>query len=61
MLNQKRILISGGAGSFEQKFIRRIHNEFDPAKIVIYSRDEYKYYVMRAAFENEFGKAVVKE
>ena len=61
MLNDKRILITGGTGSFGQKFTRRILKEFNPKKIIIYSRDEYKQYVMRATFENEFGKDVVKE
>ena len=61
MLNEKRILITGGTGSFGQKFTRRILKEFDPKKIIIYSRDEYKQYVMRTTFENEFGKDVVKD
>ncbi len=61
MLDEKRILITGGTGSFGQKFTRRILTEFNPKRIIIYSRDEYKQYVMRATFENEFGKDVVKE
>ena len=61
MLNDKSVLITGGTGSFGQKFTRRILTDFDPAKIVIYSRDEHKQYVMRATFEDEFGKEVVKQ
>lgn len=60
MLDKKTILITGGTGSFGQKFTRRILNEYEPKKIIIYSRDEYKQYVMRAAFEKEFGQEVVK-
>ena len=61
MLDQKRILITGGTGSFGRKFARRILKEYNPRKIIIYSRDEYKQYVMRAAFAREFGDDVVKK
>ncbi len=50
MLNNKTILITGGTGSFGQKFTRRILDEFNPKKIIIYSRDEYKQYMMRSKF-----------
>jgi UDP-N-acetylglucosamine 4,6-dehydratase/5-epimerase len=50
MLNNKTILITGGTGSFGQKFTKRILDEFNPRKIIIYSRDEYKQYMMRAKF-----------
>ena len=55
MLNNKTILITGGTGSFGQKFTKRILSEYNPKKIIIYSRDEYKQYVMRAKFK-EFDK-----
>ena len=50
MLNNKTVLITGGTGSFGQKFAKRILSEYNPKKIIIYSRDEYKQYVMRAKF-----------
>jgi UDP-N-acetylglucosamine 4,6-dehydratase len=61
MLNQKAILITGGTGSFGQRFARRILSEYDPKKIIIYSRDEYKQYLMRSTMESEFGKDLVKQ
>ena len=61
MLNNKTILITGGTGSFGQKFTRRILAEYDPKKIIIYSRDEYKQYVMRAVFEKELGIKTAKQ
>lgn len=61
MLNGKTILITGGTGSFGQLFTRRILNEYDPKKIIIYSRDEYKQYVMRDRFIADFGFDVVKQ
>lgn len=50
MLNHKTILITGGTGSFGKKFASRILAEYKPKKIIIYSRDEYKQYMMRKQF-----------
>src|SRR6056297_4142731 len=61
MLNNKTILITGGTGSFGQRFAHRILEGFDPKKIIIYSRDEYKQYVMKSRFTNEMGAEFVKE
>ena len=54
MLTNKTILITGGTGSFGQRFACRILTEYDPKKIIIYSRDEYKQYLMRSRFAAEF-------
>lgn len=51
MLNDKTILITGGTGSFGKRFSQRILKEYKPRKIIIYSRDEYKQYVMRSQFK----------
>ena len=50
MLNNKTILITGGTGSFGKKFTKRILSEYNPKKIIIYSRDEYKHYLMQKEF-----------
>lgn len=50
MLNGKSILITGGTGSFGKKFITRILAEYSPKKLIVYSRDEYKQYVMQREF-----------
>jgi len=50
MLNNKTILITGGTGSFGKQFTKRILAEYKPTKIIIYSRDEYKQYMMRRQF-----------
>jgi UDP-N-acetylglucosamine 4,6-dehydratase (inverting) len=50
MLNNKNILITGGTGSFGKKFAKRILSEYKPNKIIIYSRDEFKQYMMRKEF-----------
>lgn len=51
MLNNKTILITGGTGSFGNEFTRYVLENYDPAKIIIYSRDEYKQFVMRNNFK----------
>lgn len=43
MLNSKRVLITGGTGSFGKKFIETILERYpDVSRIVVYSRDELK-------------------
>lgn len=46
MLNNKSILITGGTGSFGKRFVERILVSYNPKKIIIYSRDEFKQDVM---------------
>jgi len=50
-LKGKTILITGGTGSFGKKFIQRIFKDFFPKKIIVYSRDEYKQYLVRQQFK----------
>lgn len=46
MLNDKSILITGGTGSFGNEFTRYVLENYNLKKIVIYSRDEYKQFLM---------------
>ena len=46
MLNNKTILITGGTGSFGDAFITYVLGHYTPRKIIIYSRDEYKQFLM---------------
>ncbi|MCJ7778004.1 MAG: UDP-N-acetylglucosamine 4,6-dehydratase (inverting) [Sedimentisphaerales bacterium] len=50
MLDGKVVLITGGTGSFGQEFTKKILTEYKPRKVIIYSRDEYKQYMMRKKF-----------
>lgn len=46
MLNGKSILVTGGTGSFGNHFVDYILSHYKPKKIIIYSRDEYKQFIM---------------
>jgi UDP-N-acetylglucosamine 4,6-dehydratase len=56
MLNGKKILVTGGTGSFGKKFIETVFKKYpDVARIVVYSRDELKQYEMAQLYpESEF-------
>lgn len=41
------ILVTGGTGSFGKKFIEIMLEEYQPAKIIVFSRDELKQHEMR--------------
>ena len=46
MLNNKSILITGGTGSFGNHFVDYVLKNYNPQKIIIYSRDEFKQFNM---------------
>lgn len=46
MLNGKTILITGGTGSFGKKFTEIVLKEYEPKKLIIFSRDELKQHEM---------------
>ncbi len=55
MLNNKTILITGGTGSFGKCFSKYVLTHYTPNKIIIYSRDEFKQYLMQNEFQ-EYNK-----
>ncbi len=46
MLNGKTVLVTGGTGSFGNHFTDYVLSHYRPKKIIIYSRDEYKQFIM---------------
>jgi UDP-N-acetylglucosamine 4,6-dehydratase (inverting) len=44
------VLVTGGTGSFGRHFVRTMLQEFEPERLVIYSRDELKQSEMKADF-----------
>lgn len=56
MLNDKTILVTGGTGSFGKCFTRYVLEHHNPRKIIIYSRDEFKQWIMADEFREHAGK-----
>jgi len=52
MLNNKRVLVTGGTGSLGQVLVRRLINGElgQPKKIIVFSRDEAKQHAMRMEY-----------
>ena len=51
LLDNKTILITGGTGSFGKCFTKYVLEHYNPRKIIIYSRDEFKQYIMQGEFK----------
>lgn len=47
--SKKVVLITGGTGSFGKKLTRIMLDEYNPSKIIVFSRDELKQHEMRAS------------
>lgn len=60
MLNDKVILITGGTGSFGKKFLEMIFEKYNPKKVIIYSRDEYKQSVMQTDYKDKLDMRKVR-
>lgn len=50
MLTGKTILITGGTGSFGHAFVSRVLQDFQPEKVIVFSRDEMKQWQMAQQF-----------
>jgi UDP-N-acetylglucosamine 4,6-dehydratase len=46
-LADKSVLVTGGTGSFGKAFIQRLLADFEPRRVVVFSRDELKQYEFR--------------
>lgn len=53
MFNNKSILITGGSGSFGHQYVRTLLKNYQPKKLIVYSRDELKQYEMGQFFPDE--------
>ncbi len=51
-LNDKVILVTGGTGSFGRKFTEVVLKKWQPKKLIIFSRDEYKQLEMAREFDS---------
>jgi len=53
LLSGSSILVTGGTGSFGKQFVRHVLDTLDPARVVIFSRDELKQYEARQLFADD--------
>jgi UDP-N-acetylglucosamine 4,6-dehydratase (inverting) len=53
MLSNSSILVTGGTGSFGQKFVKMTLQKYNPKRIIIYSRDEMKQWDMAQKFNHD--------
>lgn len=53
MMLNKTWLITGGTGSFGKQAVNTILNEYNPVKVIVYSRDELKQYEMSNHLNDE--------
>ena len=51
MLNGKSILVTGGTGSFGKRYVRTILAQYQPKRLIVYSRDELKQFEMSQEFD----------
>lgn len=56
MLDNKVILVTGGTGSFGHHFVEYVLSHYEPQKIIIYSRDEFKQFIMQSEFAKQKKK-----
>ncbi len=49
-LDGKSLLVTGGTGSFGQKFVETVLRDHKPRRLVIFSRDELKQFEMAQRF-----------
>ncbi len=53
LFRNKKILITGGTGSFGKKFIEILMKNYSPSRVVIYSRDEQKQYQLEKKLKSD--------
>ena len=52
MFNEKNILITGGTGSFGHAFVKYVLENYNPNKIIVFSRDEMKQWEMAKLYSD---------
>jgi UDP-N-acetylglucosamine 4,6-dehydratase len=53
LINDKIILITGGTGTFGHEMTNILLNKYNPKKLIIFSRDEFKQYNMKLLFPEQ--------
>lgn len=60
MLNGKTILITGGTGSFGHKFLEMLMERYQPHRVIIYSRDEFKQHLMKTKYQDKLDMSKIR-
>ena len=60
-IDNKNILVTGATGSFGSKMVETLIGNFNPNKIIIYSRDELKQSVMQKRLEDKYDAKLIKD
>lgn len=50
MIDNRTILITGGTGNFGRAFVKYLLENYNPGKIILYSRDEHKQSILRKEY-----------
>jgi len=53
MLQNATILVTGGTGSFGQKFVPMTLEKYNPKKLIVFSRDEMKQWEMAQQYQDD--------
>ena len=53
LLDGVSILVTGGTGSFGQRFVRTVLERTNARRVIVFSRDELKQYEMRQSFDDD--------
>lgn len=53
MFDNKSILITGGTGSFGKRFIQHLIDNYQPKRLIVFSRDELKQFEMQQTFNQD--------
>ena len=55
-LKNKTVLVTGGTGSFGQRFVKTLLEKTEVAKVIVFSRDELKQSQMLSSIADPYGK-----
>ena len=58
MFDDKSVLITGGTGSFGNKFVETVLHDYHPRRLIVFSRGELKQHEMRQKFPDTDGSPV---
>jgi len=53
VLKGSRILVTGGTGSYGRRLVKNLLDKYEPAKVIVFSRDELKQFEMAQEFSQD--------